>query len=240
MKQLLSLGGLLGVLGVLLLPLQGLSRPPANSKVVKDALQQLGEFIGDWKGAGGPDKARPGPRDPIWSEQIGWGWKFKGDDCWLTLTIKNGKHFTSGELRYLPDKKLYQLTAVTKDGGKQVFTGTIKNESLVLERTDPDSKEVRQLTMNTNNEGARFIYRVAHKRAGSTIFLKDFLVASTREGITLGAKEKKNLCVVSGGVGTSTVSYKGETFYLCCSGCAEAFRENPEKYIAEFKAKNKK
>ena len=46
--------------------------------------------------------------------------------------------------------------------------------------------------------------------------------------------------VVSGGIGTSTVSYKGETFYVCCSGCAEAFRENPEKYIAEFEAKKKK
>ena len=36
------------------------------------------------------------------------------------------------------------------------------------------------------------------------------------------------------------VSYKGETFWVCCSGCADAFKENPEKYIAEFKAKQGK
>ncbi|NBS91117.1 MAG: YHS domain-containing protein [Planctomycetota bacterium] len=33
------------------------------------------------------------------------------------------------------------------------------------------------------------------------------------------------------------VSYKGETFYVCCSGCKDAFVENPEKFIKEFKAK---
>ncbi|MBU6293541.1 MAG: YHS domain-containing protein, partial [Planctomycetes bacterium] len=40
--------------------------------------------------------------------------------------------------------------------------------------------------------------------------------------------------------GTSTVSYKGETFYVCCSGCRDAFNENPEKYVKEFKAKKGK
>lgn len=237
MKRLLSLGVLLSLLAVLLLPLQGLS---ADSKAVKEALQALGEFIGDWKGNGGPDKPKPGPKDPLWSEQISWSWRFKGDDAWLTINVKNARHFVSGEMRYLPEKKLYELTALDKDGGKHVFTGSIKNESLVLERNDPMSKEVQRLTMNTAAEGARFIYRMARKRAGTTLFVPDFMVASTREGVTLGPKEKKNLCVVSGGVGTTMVSYKGETFYVCCSGCAEAFRENPEKYIAEFKAKNKK
>jgi hypothetical protein len=51
------------------------------------------------------------------------------------------------------------------------------------------------------------------------------------------AKEKKTECVVSGGLGTMPVSYKGETFYVCCSGCKDAFVENPEKFIKEFKAK---
>ena len=33
--------------------------------------------------------------------------------------------------------------------------------------------------------------------------------------------------------------YKGETFWVCCSGCRDAFNENPEKFIKEFKAKKK-
>jgi hypothetical protein len=66
------------------------------------------------------------------------------------------------------------------------------------------------------------------------------MVASTRIGESLGKREKKNECVVSGGVGTMVVTHKGESFYVCCSGCADAFKENPEKYIAEFKAKKAK
>jgi YHS domain-containing protein len=62
-------------------------------------------------------------------------------------------------------------------------------------------------------------------------------VRATRAGESLGPTEVKNICVVSGGLGKIQVSYKGETFWVCCSGCADAFKDNPEKYIAEFKAK---
>jgi YHS domain-containing protein len=35
------------------------------------------------------------------------------------------------------------------------------------------------------------------------------------------------------------VSYNGQTYYVCCSGCRDAFNENPAKIIAEFKKKNR-
>jgi len=236
MKRLVAIGLMFGLFG-LVLPAGGAAptKDPA-----KEALQALGEFVGEWKGNGGPDKPKPGPKDPFWTEKISLGWRFKGDACWLTLNIKDGKFLKSGEIRFLTDKKVYELTALDKDNKKMVFEGPLKNDVLTLTRTDPDTKETQQLTMESAAEGVRLIYRLAHKKAGTTLFVKDFLVAATREGVTLGPKEKKNLCVVSGGIGTSTVSYKGETFYVCCSGCAEAFKENPEKYIAEFKAKQKK
>jgi len=28
------------------------------------------------------------------------------------------------------------------------------------------------------------------------------------------------------------VDYKGKTYYFCCSGCDQKFKENPEKYLA--------
>jgi hypothetical protein len=213
-----------------------------DKEASREALKALQEFIGDWKGIGGPDKVKPDVRDKAWQEKLAWGWRFKGDDAWLTLAVTDGKIFKTAELRYLPAKKKYQLTATDKDGKKLEFLGEVKNDTLKLERVDADTKETQQITMNTAAEGVRFIYRVAHKPAGSTIFHKDFLVQATREGESLGSKEKenKNECVVSGGAGTSTVSYKGETFWVCCSGCREAFNENPEKYIAEFKAKKAK
>jgi YHS domain-containing protein len=35
------------------------------------------------------------------------------------------------------------------------------------------------------------------------------------------------------------VSYMGQTYYVCCSGCRDAFNENPAKIIAEYKARKK-
>jgi hypothetical protein len=240
MKTLPACGLMLGLLAL------AAGSKAADEKVSpKEALQALQEFIGEWKGSGGPDKPKVDPKDPIWSEAISWTWRFKGDDAWLSLDVKNGKYLKGGELRYLPAKQLYQLTLTPaptdkdKDPKKQVFEGKLDDGTLTLERVDPDTKETQQVVMNTAAEGVRFIYRFARKAQGTTIYKKEYLVAATREGQALGAREKKNVCVVSGGLGTMAVSYKGETFYVCCSGCRDAFNENPEKYIAEFKAKKK-
>jgi hypothetical protein len=234
MKRLLALALTLAV-PALLLP--ALSAADAAENEAKEKLKELQDFIGGWKGNGGPDKPRPSPSDPIWSEKLDWSWRFKGDDAWLSLEIKNGKFLKGGQVRYLPDKKVYQFTATDKEDKKLVFEGNLKNENLVLQRKDPETKGTQQITMNVAGDGVRFIYRVWHKDEGATIWKKDFLVASTKEGESLGKAEKKNECVVSGGVGTMAVSYKGETFWVCCSGCRDAFNENPEKYINEFKAK---
>jgi YHS domain-containing protein len=234
MKRLVALAFLLGLIA-LVMPV--LAADTSDKEASREALKELQDFIGGWKGNGGPDKPRPSPRDPIWSETVSWSWRFKGDDAWLTMNIKDGKLFKSGQMRYLPDQKVYQLSLTDKDDKKLVFEGQIKSETLTLERVDADTKATQQIRMNTAAEGVRFIYRVAHKDQGSTLWKKDYMVACTREGESLGKAEKKNECVVSGGIGKMTVSYKGETYYVCCSGCADAFKENPEKYIAEYKAK---
>ena len=216
-------------------------RAPASAKegefkTSKAALQALNDYIGTWPGTGSPAKA--GAKD-IWKETIELGWKFKGTDAWLVVHFKNDKKFKSAE-RYLLDKKIYQMTVIDKDDKPLVFQGKVTGEYFILERVDPDSKETQQLKMNTAAEGARLVLLYSYKGAGKTLFTKDFQVAATKEGVSLVRKEKKNECIVSGGLGTSTVSYKGQTYYVCCSGCREAFLEEPEKYIKEFEAKKKK
>jgi hypothetical protein len=205
----------------------------------RSALQALNDFIGTWKGSGSPEKQQPLARE-TWQEDVAWSWRFKGDDAWLTLTIKNGRYFKSGELRYLPDKKQYQLTAVDKSDQKVVFRGALKDSYLTLERKDTSAGQTQRLTMNSAGDGVRFIYRYAHKAEGRTLFTKDYVVACTKEGESLAGKEKKVECPVSGGLGTMPVSYNGVTYYVCCSGCRDAFNENPAKYVKEFEAKKKK
>lgn len=205
------------------------------SEANKEALQKLQDFIGQWKGNGGPD-GKTVSKD-VWSETLNWGWRFKGDDAWITLEVEKGRFIKSGELKWVPEKKMYRFDATDIKGNKLVFEGKLAKDILTLERVDPKTKQTQQFQMNNAAEGVRFIYRYASKEEGRTLYKKEYMVAATKEGMSLGAKDKKTECVVSGGAGTMPVSFKGEMFYVCCSGCRDAFNENPEKYVKEFKAK---
>ena len=72
-----------------------------------------------------------------------------------------------------------------------------------------------------------------------TLYGRDFQVGCTRLGETFGTAAKKVECIVTGGLGTMPVMYKGVTYYVCCSGCRDAFNETPEKFINEYNAKKK-
>lgn len=237
MKRLLPLGLLTALLG-LGLHLSAADRD--DKEAAKEALKEVQDFVGDWAGTGGPDKPRPSPSDPVWDEKLDWSWRFKGNDAWLSMKIAKGKLLEEAQLRYLPAKEVYQLTTIDRKGKKHVYEGKLKNEALTFERVDPTTKETQQIKMNLAAEGVRFIYRVAHRSEGSTLWKRDYLIACTRKGESLAKKESKNVCVVTGGLGTRAVTYMGETFWVCCSGCEEAFKENPAKYVAEFKAKQNK
>lgn len=232
----------LGVLIILTLTAPSWSAADKDrQEKVKEGLRELQEFIGSWKGSGSP-KVNPGPRDKFWTENIKWNWRFKGDDCWLAVDFGGGKLFQSAEMRYLPEDNKYRLSALPSGAKKPVvFEGQLKDEKLALERTDEDSGEIQRIRMNTAAEGVRFIYYVDRKKVGGTIWRLEAMVQSTREGESLAKNTKQGPeCVVSGGLGTTPVSYMGETFYVCCSGCMQAFKENPKKYVDEFKSKKKK
>ena len=57
--------------------------------------------------------------------------------------------------------------------------------------------------------------------------------APTAEKVTIAADEAS--CPVLGTVAKKSdmipATYKGKTYYMCCSGCVPKFKANPEKYI---------
>src|SRR5262249_27359121 len=109
------------VLPLVLLVVPVFAADAGSQEASKEALKALNDFIGDWKGSGAPVKATRPAASEVWTETVSWSWRFKGDDAWLTVTFKDGRHFKAGELRYLPDKKRYQLTLTDKKDKKQVF-----------------------------------------------------------------------------------------------------------------------
>jgi hypothetical protein len=233
MKRLLALGSLL-TLVLLLRPAS--AQDSDNQKKVKEALQELNDYIGMWKGNGTPQR---GDTFTIWKENADWSWRFKGKDAWLRLTLTPGKNFKGGDLHYLPDRETYQLTMLDARGNKLVFDGKLKKGRLTLERKDKDSGATQQLQMNLAGGGIRFVYAYNIKPANRTFFTKEFQVGFTKEGETFGAAAKKVECPVTGGLGTIPVSYNGVTYYVCCSGCRDAFNENPAKYVKEYEARKK-
>jgi hypothetical protein len=235
MKRLLACAAFLALLATTRAAVAADRDEPTSAK---EALQALNDFIGEWHGTGGPPKGVAATG--VWKETLRWTWRFKGDDAWLTLDVPNGKHYRGGELRWLPDRKRYELVLTDTAGKRRVFTGELKDDILTLERTDPVTKETQQIKINTAAEGIRLILLFSHRPEGRTLYVKDYQVACNKAGESLGRAEKKVKCVVSGGLGTIPVSYGGRTYYVCCTGCRGAFLENPQKYIKEFEARKRK
>ncbi len=155
--------------------------------------------------------------------------------------MKDGKYLKNGEIRAKSDGQGYELTVVDSKNQKSVYGGKRDDKGyLTFENVDAATGDAHQIVMNTAAEGVRFVYRYALKPKGRTTFNKVYQVAATREGEALGvssARKKGNECIVTGGLGTITLTYKGKTYYVCCTGCKDAFESDPEKYIKEAEKK---
>jgi hypothetical protein len=219
-----------------IVPVVGADEPATRTP--REALQVFGDLIGSWRGTVTPTAA-PGAKQEFWIETVAWEWQFKGKDAWLKVAFDKGKHFTGGELRYLPDKEEFALTVRTPAKESLTFTGPFDKEKRVLTVQRTQDGEIHRLVF-TLLHPERHLYRYDVRPAGKALFALKYKVGATREGVVFAAGDGRPECVVSGGLGTIPVSYMGKTYYVCCSGCRDEFNDNPAKYIAEFEARKAK
>lgn len=220
-----------------MLPLADAGKKAKDDDEEKQGLAALQEFIGGWKGTAN-DKTKG-----FWTEKSSWSWRFKDKDRWMSFELEKSKLFKGGEVRYLADKSKFQLTLTDLDGKKAVFEGGMKKKDyLIVERVNPDSGDTEKIEMTLVANGDRLNCKLYLKAEGRTLWNEKLSVGYTREGVTFGVEAggKKPECVVTGGLGTIPVSFMGTTYYVCCSGCRDAFNENPAKIIAEYMKKKKK
>ena len=86
----------------------------------------------------------------------------------------------------------------------------------------------------------RYLYRFETRPAGTTVaFTKLYQVGATKEGVPFAEVPKGPECIVSGGLGKITVTYMGKMYYVCCSGCKDAFNADPAKYVKELEERKK-
>lgn len=202
----------------------------------REALQAFNDAIGVWRGTGTPTGTREEQEKGFWIETMKWEWQFQPKDAWIKIDFDKGKYFTAATLRTGNSKDQFTFAVRTVNKQSKTFTGKMKNKVLTLERQEGAQVERLVFTFLHAN---RFLYRHETRPADRLFFTKLYQVGATKEGVPF-AGDVKPECIVSGGLGTSAVTFEGQTYYVCCSGCRAEFNENPAKYVQEYLAKQKK
>jgi len=213
----------------------GFAADKPAQRTAREALKPFNDLIGTWKAIGQPEGKLEDKRKGLWEESINWEWQFKDNDAWLKVTFDKGKYFAAGTLRYLPDKDCYQLALTTAEQQTLVFTGRLKEHRLLLERQDEKTKETQRLVVSLLQDN-RYLYHYEVQPENRTLSRKVYVVGATKEGKPLveTSAEIGPFCVVSYGPPLTPITYKGKTYYICCGGCRDEFRREPEKYIQEY------
>lgn len=207
-------------------------RQPPPQRTAKEALGEFNGLIGGWRGVGMP---RRGSRDGAWSETADWVWEFKEGGTGLRYTVKQGKLLRTALLTYDPPTGNYHLRGTLADETERTYSGRLDGNKLVLESSPDDGGEVHRLTLTQLNEKRTLV--LYERRPKSSRFASRIAeVGYTRQGTSLAEEGQDGPeCIVTGGKGTIKVMHKGETYWVCCTGCKQAFDADPEGTLAEYR-----
>ena len=234
------------------------TKTPGNSgdakfspTAVVEKLKPLQVIVGSWKGL--TRKKTDGLETPKWA----WDLSNRSQPA-LAFESAKGPYFRKGKLTWLPKDGKFQLTATDKNGKQKTYTGTLTEP--VADSSDDGKTVQRSFTLTLTQiapapKPRERNYQIAIQQLRNDRYLtilrnkaRDRVtewdrIANQRQGTSFAGKLDdygERTCVVSQGLGTMTVSYKGRTYYVCCSGCRAAFNDEPEKWIAAFEEWKKK
>ena len=206
------------------------------------ALAPFEFLIGRWKGQGVP-RDNPAQRFRGWTETHTWAWVFRGGKpVAMSVALQGGKLFSKGTLRYEPASKQYLLDATKSGESPQSvpFKGTLdaSGKLLTLQRVEKGTTE--RLTLRANSNYVRYTILLDRKEPGAALFQPLTEIGLTKEGESFAAGSSAAelpKCIITGGAATLTVSYQGQSYPICCTGCRDEFIENPEKYLKKLALK---
>lgn len=198
----------------------------------QEALAKFNSLIGGWRGVGQP---RRNSTSDAWSETAEWVWDIKKDksSVGIRYDVKNGKLLESALLTYDPQTKQYTLSAKFADKSERKYVGKFADNKLTLDSAADDAGNVHQVVVTLLND-KRTLVLFQSKKAEQKLFNRVAEVGYTREGTRLAVEGADGPeCIVTGGKGTMSTVYKGKTYYFCCTGCRDAFNDDPDGIIAE-------
>lgn len=208
-----------------------------SREAIQDALFEFNSLVGGWRGVGQPNR---NSNKGSWIESAEWVWEIKKEHVGLRYAVKDGKQLASGLLTWDPKTKDFVLEATLPDKSQRTYTGTLSGTKLTLQSPADADGSVHQIVVTLKDE-KRTLVLFQSRPKDQQQFARVAEVGYTREGTRLaeeggGGPE----CIVTGGKGSMSTVYKGKTYYFCCTGCRDAFLDDPDAIIAQAEEKAKK
>ncbi len=198
-------------------------------------LKPYAGLVGSWRGSG---LVRRGSAKGAWTEQAKWSWKLDSKSAGLVLDVEKGRHLKSATLKAESDKA-FSLTAVLADDAERTFRGATNERGTLALVADPrPATGLARITLTPLHDTRLVVLFEAHGDRPDR-FVRLGEVGYTREGAAFALGDSAPECIVTGGRGTIEVSHKGQTYYVCCTGCRDLFNQDPQAMLAEYRQRKK-
>ena len=202
------------------------------------ALASLQALVGQWKGVGQPKR---GSNQGAWTEELERSWKFDRGRAALVAELTHDKYFAQLRLQAGDTSDEFVLVAApvaepnSAASSSRRFVGGRSGKDWVLTSDAPAAGRPERITLRLVAGGDRLLI-LYERRLSGDVFGRLAEVGATRRGgsiapASVGGPE----CVVTGGLGKIPVEHNGRTYYVCCTGCRDLFREDPEGVLADYR-----
>lgn len=201
------------------------AEPTAPDSVAITRLKAFQGLIGPWRGVGQPKR---GSNVGAWREGLDSRWDLTKDHVGIVWSVSDGMQWKSAWLAPGDGENAFLLRVTLPDDSVRDYRGKRDGERLVLESAAANGADVHRATLSFLNDN-RWTLLLERRAAQQSFYQRVAEIAYQREGTRLAAVDGTGPeCVVTGGLGTIAVAYQGKTYYVCCTGCRDAFNDDPE------------
>ncbi len=219
-----------------------------RTEAIRKALDPLQIMVGSWRGE---SRGTTGGFGSL--EESAWRWDYSNrQQPALLVESETSPFLREAKMTYWPNKEVFTLTGQDGEGIARNFEGIftetprdVPGDNDTLQRTfkirfrevqPADPRDAWQIVFNQRHNN-RFLMELRKQSPSSGEFNRRFeTVGNQRQGTSFAGSPDdygERTCIISQGLGTSTVSYNGETYWVCCSGCKAAFEDDPEFWLAK-------
>ena len=208
-------------------------------------LQPIQILLGKWRGT---TRREYESFKAVDSHEWVWDLRTNPEQPALVMASDKSPYLRSSRLSWDIAAEKFILTGLDADGRERRFTGDFTETPHEVTGSDDKQHRVFRLELSENDsatgeqwqlaiaqqENNRYLLEVG-KRRGKAEFARFDTVSTQRDGTSFALSDTgyaERTCIISEGLGTTEVTWKGRSYWVCCSGCKAAFEEDPDTWIA--------